>query len=388
MHLEKISSPILVTKAVLPSYQSYIDKIKQIWDTHWLTNQGVLHQEFQKELKCFFNSEHVTLCVNGHLALDLAIKALRLKGEVITTPFTFVSTTHALTMNNLRPVFCDIKSTDYTIDEDKVEALITSETSAILAVHVYGFPCAVEKLEYIAKKHNLRLIFDAAHVFGVEYNGRSIANYGDISMFSFHATKVFNSIEGGALVYDNLELEKTLDLFKNFGIANAEQITEIGLNAKMNEFQAAMGLCNLEEFEKQIENRRRIADIYFDRLKRIPGIVLPKPSDKMTKANFAYFPILVDEANYGITRDILYDKLADYNIYARKYFYPLTCDCECYNGLFADVDLETARYTAQRILTLPIYGTLDAEIVTTICDVIQINCQCAPTLINIPGRKM
>ncbi|MDF2636672.1 MAG: dTDP-4-amino-4,6-dideoxy-D-glucose transaminase [Pelosinus sp.] len=380
MNLEKLSSPILVTRAVLPSYQSYIDKIKQIWDTHWLTNQGALHQEFQNQLKNFFDFEHVTLCVNGHLALDLAIKALRLQGEVITTPFTFVSTTHALTMNNLRPVFCDIKPTDYTIDEDKVEALITPETSAILAVHVYGFPCAAEKLERIARKHNLKLIFDAAHVFGVEYNGRSIANYGDVSMFSFHATKVFNSIEGGALVYGNPELEKTLDLFKNFGIANAEQITEIGLNAKMNEFQAAMGLCNLEGFEKEIINRSHLADIYYDRLKQIPGIVLPKPSDKITKANFAYFPILVDESSYGITRDVLFEKLANYNIYARKYFYPLTCDCECYNGLYAGAELETARYTAQRILTLPIYGTLDPEIVIMICDIIQTNC--------ILGRKM
>lgn len=386
MHLNKLSSPILVTQAVLPSYQSYIDKIKQIWDTHWLTNQGALHQEFQNELKNFFDSDHVTLCVNGHLALDLAIKALRLKGEVITTPFTFVSTTHALTMNNLRPVFCDIKSTDYTIDEEKVEALITPETSAILAVHVYGFPCAVEKLESIAKRHNLRLIFDAAHVFGVEYNGRSIANYGDISMFSFHATKVFNSIEGGALVYGNPEMEKTLDLFKNFGIANAEQITEIGLNAKMNEFQAAMGLCNLEGFDSQINNRRRLADIYCDRLKQIPGIVLPESSAKTTKANFAYFPILVDETSYGITRDVLFDKLADYNVFARKYFYPLTCDSECYNGLYVGAELETARYTAQRILTLPIYGSLDSDIVTMICDIIQANCQYAPETMCIPGR--
>ena len=387
MHLNKISSPILVTQAVLPSYQSYIDKIKQIWDTHWLTNQGALHQEFQKKLKCFFDSEHVTLCVNGHLALDLAIKVLRLKGEVITTPFTFVSTTHALTMNNLRPVFCDIKSTDYTIDEDKIEALITAETSAILAVHVYGFPCATEKLEYIAKKHNLKLIFDAAHVFGVEYNGRSIANYGDISMFSFHATKVFNTIEGGALVYGNPELEKPLDLFKNFGIANAEQITEIGLNAKMNEFQAAMGLCNLEDFEQQIKSRSRLSDIYCDRLKQIPGIVLPEPSAKMTRANFAYYPILVDETIYGVTRDVLYDKLAENNIYARKYFYPLTCDCECYNGLFNGAELKTARYTSQRILTLPMYGALDPEIVTMICDIIHKNCQYASETIGILGRE-
>jgi dTDP-4-amino-4,6-dideoxygalactose transaminase len=377
MNIEKLSSPILVTQALLPSYEKYTEKIKQIWDSHWLTNQGSLHQEFQKQLKSFFKSEHVTLCVNGHLALDLAIKSLRLKGEVITTPFTFVSTTHALMMNNLRPVFCDIKSTDYTIDEDKVEALITPETSAIVAVHVYGFPCAAEKLERIAKKHNLKLIFDAAHVFGVEYEGRSIASYGDISMFSFHATKVFNSIEGGALVYDNPELENTLDLFKNFGIKNAEQITEIGLNAKMNEFQAAMGLCNLEELEKQIESRRRLAGIYCERLHEIPGIVLPKPSKKMTKENFAYFPILVDEKSYGITRDILYDKLADYNIFARKYFYPLTCDCECYGGLFADTQLDIARYTAERILTLPIYGALDVKTVTMICDIIQKNyCGC------------
>lgn len=385
MHFKRLDSQILVTQATLPSFQAYTDKIRQIWETHWLTNQGALHQEFQSKLKNFFNSKHVTLCVNGHLALDLAIKAMRLKGEVITTPFTFVSTTHALAMNNLRPVFCDIKSTDYTIDEDKVEALITPETSAILAVHVYGFPCAVEKLESIAKKHNIKLIYDAAHVFGVEYNGRSIANFGDISMLSFHATKVFNSIEGGALVYGNPELEKTLDLFKNFGIADAEHITEIGLNAKMNEFQAAMGICNLEEIEKQITDRKRLAEIYYDRLQHIQGIVLPEPSAQITKANFAYFPILVDETSYGINRDVLYEKLASYNIYARKYFYPLTCDCECYNGQYSGAALETARYTAPRILTLPIYGALDPEIVTMICDIIQANRQYSPMTMRIPG---
>jgi len=272
-------------------------------------------------------------------------------------------------MNNLIPVFCDIKSDDYTIDEEKIEALITPATSAILAVHVYGNPCNVEKLEEIAQRHGLKLIFDAAHVFGVEYNGRPISDYGDISMFSFHATKVFNSIEGGALVYRAAELETALNNLKNFGIASPEDIVAIGLNAKMNEFQAAMGICNLRGLSKEIAARKKIVETYQERLSLVSGIKLVVEKADIV-SNYSYFPILIDETEYGKTRNDLYNQLADFNVFSRKYFYPLIPDCECYTEKYGKVDLPVARYVADRILTIPLYGELSLSAVHTICDII------------------
>ncbi len=362
---------MLVTQATLPPFEKYVSKIKGIWDNYWLTNQGVLHQEFMQLLKARFNWSEVTLCVNGHMALDIAIKALGLTGEVITTPFTFVSTTNALILNNLTPVFCDINPRDYTIDADLVESLITERTSAIMAVHVYGFPCEVEKLEKIARKHNLKLIFDAAHVFGVEYKNRSIADFGDISMFSFHATKIFNSIEGGALVYKDKSLVNKLDVIKNFGICDAEHVSDVGLNAKMNEFQAAMGICNLDELDDQIASRGVLAEIYRKRLSAVPGIILPEKNNNVTRENNAYFPILVKEDEFGMDRNKLFDILAEQNIGARKYFYPLTCDTAAIRDKYAAAQIPVARWVSERVLTLPIYGKLPVEVVEEICDIIE-----------------
>lgn len=366
---EKFIKPIAVTQAGLPPLEDFIAEIHIIWENRWLTNQGILHEKFREQLKQFLRAEQVTLCVNGHLALDIAIKALKLSGEVITTPFTFASTTHAVVMNNLTPVFCDIKLDDYTIDEEKIEGLITSETSAILAVHVYGNPCNVEKLEKIAQRHHLKLIFDAAHVFGVEYKGRPISDYGDISMFSFHATKVFNSIEGGALVYRDAALEPSLNNLKNFGITGPEDIVAIGLNAKMNEFQAAMGICNLPRLPQEIASRKKIVEIYRDRLALVPGIRMVVEKGALVP-NYAYFPILIDENFYGKTRNELFDRLKDFNVHSRKYFYPLIPDCECYVEKYGKVDLPVARYVAERILTLPLYGGMGMSEAQNICDII------------------
>lgn len=365
----KFDKPILVTQAGLPPIEEYMAELSVVWETKWLTNQGILHEKFRDQLKQFMKSKQVTLCVNGHMGLDVAIKALKLSGEVITVPFTFVSTTHAVVMNNLTPVFCDIKGDDYTIDEDKVEALITPNTSAILAVHVYGNPCNVEKLEEIAQRHRLKLIFDAAHVFGVEYKGRPISDYGDISMFSFHATKIFNSIEGGALVYRDAGLEPVLNNLKNFGIAGPENIVAVGLNAKMNEFQAAMGICNLMRLSQEIAERKVIVTLYRERLASVPGIrLVPEKMDVLP--NHSYFPILIDEKVYGRTRDELFSYLEEFNVMSRKYFYPLVTDCECYAEKYGGADVPVARYTAERILTIPLYGQMGLAAAQNICEII------------------
>lgn len=369
--MKKIQKPILVTQSTLPPFEEYVEKINTIWKSHWLTNQGVLHQELQKKLETFLECKYVELCVNGHSALDVLVKSLELKGEVITTPFTFVSTIHALSMNNIKPVFCDIKDSDYTIDEDKVESLITSKTSAILGVHVYGLPCNIIKLWSIAKKHHIKLIFDAAHAFGVQYKGKSVASYGDASMFSFHATKVFNTIEGGAVAQNNLKLQEKMNLIKNFGISDPEHIIALGLNAKMNEFQAAMGLCNLKYLDASIASRKLAAEAYDKGLKKIPGIKLVKINKNITKYNYAYYPIVIDEKEYGLTRDELFKKLAQNKIFARKYFYPLISDCDYYRESYKDASLPIARYVAKRVLTLPLFSGLEPEIVSAICSVIQ-----------------
>ena len=247
---------ILVTQSSIPTLEEYSKEIEDIFETRWLTNMGVKHHELEDKLCEKLKVKNISLFNNGHLALYTAINKMNLSGEVITTPFSFASTTHAIVQNGLTPVFCDINEDDYTIDVNKIEELITEKTTAIVPVHVYGHVCDVEAIEKIAKKHNLKVIYDAAHVFGVEVNGRGIGSYGDISMFSFHATKVFNTIEGGALVYNNPELKKSIDSFKNFGIIDQEHVIDIGINSKMNEFQAAMGLCNLRHFDEEIAKRK------------------------------------------------------------------------------------------------------------------------------------
>lgn len=368
---KKLQKALLVVEPSMPSYEDYCKKIKSIWEAKWLTNNGPLHNELELKVKDFLKVSNTTLFVNGHLALDCAMKCLREEegeGEIIMTPFTFVSTNHAAFMNGFTPVFCDIKSSDYTIDEDKIEELITDKTVAILATHVYGYPCNVEKIGRIAKKHKLKVIYDAAHAFGVEVNGKTIGNYGDISMFSFHATKVFNTIEGGALVYGNSALKQKFNRIKDFGIMNAEEIGSVGLNAKMNEFCAAMGLLNLKDVKKNISNRKKAVLLYYKMLSKVPGVVLAGLREDV-KYNYSYMPILIDEKKFGMNRNQLYDKLVERNIFARKYFYPLISNINTYKDFKADVPV--ANYVSDRILCLPLFGHITEKNVNDVCEAIK-----------------
>ena len=364
-----MNKQILVTRSSMPNFEEYCDEIKELWETHWLTNMGVKHKELEKSLLEYLKAPNITLFTNGHLALECIIAAFNFpKGsEVITTPFTFASTTHAISRNGLVPVFCDINLENFTIDADKIENLITEKTCAIIPVHVYGNLCDVEKIEKIAKKYNLKVIYDAAHAFGVEKNGIGAANFGDASMFSFHATKVFNTIEGGAVTYKDENLNKILYDIKNFGITGPESVEYIGGNAKMNEFQAAMGICNLRHVDKEIEKRKKVVERYRERLQNIEGIKIVHTPEGI-KENYAYFPVIFD--NYKYTRDEIFKKLGEENIIARKYFYPLTNDFECYKGKYNSKDTPVAKYMADRVLTLPLYADLELEVVDKICDII------------------
>lgn len=362
--MSKESKQILVTQSSLPPFEEYVEKIKSIWETRWLTNAGTMHNELQEELKKYLSVENISLFVNGHQALELALQALDLEGEVITTPFTFVSTTHAIVRNGLKPVFCDINTKDYTIDVDKIESLITEKTVAIVPVHVYGNICDVERLEAIAKKYNLKLIYDAAHAFGVKYKDRGIAQFGDMSMFSFHATKVFNTIEGGAICFKDASIENTINGLRNFGIRNEECIDLVGSNAKMNEFQAAMGLCNLQHIDEEIQKRKVVVKLYRQRLGNCNKISMLEEQENV-ESNYAYFPILLENNE---KRDGLYDYLKTKNIFTRKYFYPLTNDIECYNDTYSSDDTPIAKDVSKRVLTLPLYADLEVETVELICD--------------------
>ncbi len=364
-------SKILVTRSSMPSYEEYCEEIKELWDSHWLTNMGAKHKKLQAELEEYFNIPHVTLYTNGHLALENAIAALNLPegGEVITTPFTFASTTHAIVRNNLVPVFCDIREDDYTIDTVKLEQLITDKTVAIVPVHVYGNMCNVEEIDCIAKKYGLKVVYDAAHAFGVKYKGVSSACFGDASMFSFHATKVFNTIEGGCVCFKDDKFETLLNDMKNFGIHGPESVQYVGGNAKMNEFQAAMGICNLRHLNDEIAKRQRVVERYRNRLEGIEGIKLSS-IQKEVESNYAYFPVVFD--GYKYTRNEVFEMLAEANIGARKYFYPLTNSFECYRNYPTAGTEKTpiAQHMALRVLTLPLYADLSLEDVDKICDVI------------------
>ena len=360
---------ILVTQATMPSMDEYINEIESLWDTHWLTNMGPKHKQLQAELQDYLQVDNIELLVNGHMALEMILQAMELEGEVITTPFTFVSTTHAIIRNNLTPVFCDINPVDYTMDVSKIEDLITDRTCAIVPVHVYGNICNVEEIDRIAKKHGLKVIYDAAHSFGETYKGVGIGNFGDASIFSFHATKVFNTIEGGAVSYRDAELGRKLYNLKNFGIRNAEEVESVGANAKMNEFCAAMGLCNLRHIDESIDARKIVVERYKELLSKVKGIVLCEQQSDVN-SNYSYFPILVDPNVYGHDRDYVFEKLKEQNIFARKYFYPITNSFDCFKGQFDPTQTPIALEISKRVLTLPLYPDLPLEVVDRICDVI------------------
>lgn len=359
---------IYVTQASLPPFEEYIQEIREIWETHRLTNMGEKHIQLNDDLKSYLDVDNIELLSNGHMALELSMQALKLGGEVITTPFTFASTTHAIVRNGLKPVFCDIKSSDFTIDENKIEALITDKTSAIVPVHVYGNICNVEAIDKIAKKYNLKVIYDAAHSFGERYKGVAVGNFGDVSCFSFHATKVFNTIEGGAACYRDKELGLEIYRLKNFGIRGPEVVDGIGANAKMNEFSAAMGICNLRHLPEQLEKRKKCYERYVSNLEGVEGLRINCIQSEV-ESNYSYFPVIFEE-EYGLTRDEIFDKLAEHNLYARKYFYPLTNMFDCYAGMYDVSKTPIALDISKRVLTLPFYADLDFETIDKICAII------------------
>lgn len=365
---------ILVTRSSMPSMDEYMEEIADIWETHRLTNMGAKHKKLQDELKEYLGVPHIDLLTNGHMALELAMQAMNLSGEVITTPFTFASTTHAIVRNGLTPVFCDINPDDFTIDVSKIEDLITDRTSAIVPVHVYGNICDVKEIERIAHKYELKVIYDAAHAFGETYEGVGIGSFGDVSCFSFHATKVFNTVEGGAACFHNEDFGQNLYRLKNFGIRGPEVVDGVGANAKMNEFCAAMGICNLKHVEEEIVKRKKVAEQYRKHLEGIEGLRL-NAVRKDVKPNYAYFPIIFDEKVFGASRNEVFDKLAENGVGARKYFYPLTNTYDCYHGQFNVDSTATALHISKRVLTLPMYAGLSMEDVDRICDTI-LDCRC------------
>ena len=362
---------ILVTRSSMPSFEEYCDEIHKLWDSHWLTNMGEKHKELQQKLEEYLQCPHVILYTNGHLALENIIAAMQFPvgSEIITTPFTFASTTHAIVRNNLIPVFCDVREDNYTLDADKIEELITEKTVAILPVHVYGNICEVEKIQEIADKYNLKVIYDAAHAFAVKYKGVSAANFGDASMFSFHATKVFNTIEGGAVCFSDDGLVNTMNDMKNFGIRGLESVAYVGGNAKMSEFQAAMGICNLRHLSVEIEKRKKVAERYNEHLSGIDGIKL-NSTQKDIEPNYAYYPVVF--SGLMIDRNTMYEKLRSQGVMARKYFYPLTNCFECYKDYPIEKKGKTpvAAFVSEHVLTLPMYADLALDDVDRICEII------------------
>ena len=360
---------ILVTRSSMPSMEEYIEEIRSIWDSHWLTNMGEKHKALQAELQKYMGVPAVELLTNGHMALELSLQAMNLQGEVITTPFTFASTTHAIVRNGLDPVFCDIDPETYTMDVTQIERLITDRTCAIMPVHVYGNVCNIEEIERIAHKYGLKVLYDAAHTFGETYKGQGIGNFGDASCFSFHATKVFNTIEGGAVCYRDPDMGRRLYELKNFGIHGPEEVDAVGANAKMNEFCAAMGLCNLRHVDEEIAKRRAVVERYREHLEGVDGLRLNVQQPEV-RSNYAYFPVVFDENLFGASRNEVMDALAQNGIGARKYFYPLTNTFECFHGKY-DVDATpVALHVAKRVLTLPLYADLSMEDVDRICKIV------------------
>ena len=359
-------SLINVTRSSMPAYEEYCEEIKDLWESRWLTNMGVKHNQLKKQLCDYLKVPNTELFCNGHIALYCAIKALGIKGEIITTPFTFASTANAIVQAGCTPVFCDVTD-DYTLDVSKIEGLITDKTSAILGVHVYGNVCDVEAIDAIAKKHSLKVIYDAAHAFGVTYKGRGICTYGDISMLSFHATKVFHTIEGGALCYNDESLTPSIVKQRGFGL-NGEEIDCFGTNGKMNEYCAAMGLCNLRHIDDEIASRGEAYRLYSRKLSGIDGIKL-LPIREGVKQNFAYYPVLFDKAVFGKSRDEVVSLLAESGIAARKYFYPLVSSNKEFGIDYSDLTPVAKEYS-ENVLCLPLYAHLDASDIERICEII------------------
>ncbi len=372
MSINPFDKPVYVTKPFLPPLEEYVAGLRPIWDAAWLTNGGPVLERYLRALEDYLDHRNLCLFVNGTLALQIALDGLQLQGEVITTPFTFVATAHAAWWNRLRPVFADIEPDHYTLDPAAVEAAITPDTSAILAVHVFGYPCRLDALADIARRHRLKLVYDAAHAFGVRVRGRSIAHFGDATMFSFHATKPYHSIEGGLLAFADPGLKAPFNQLKNFGIVSETEIVGVGTNAKMNEFQALMGLLILPHMDEIVSGRARVAQVYRERLSGVSGLRLPPPLPEDCRGTHAYQPVEIVDGKSRFSRDTVYERLKGYNVFARRYFHPLLTDCAPYRtGGHASGDLAVAHRVARQILTLPIHHDLSVETVHRICDILE-----------------
>lgn len=362
---------ITVTSPLLPSLEDFIPMLKDIWDRKWLTNNGHYHKELEKALAEYLGVEYISLFTNGTLPLITALQAMRITGEVITTPYSFVATTHSIWWNGLKPVFVDVDEKTGNIDPEKIEAAITPHTTAIMPVHVYGTPCNTARIQEIADIYGLKVIYDAAHAFGVRVNGESILKQGDMSTLSFHATKVYNTVEGGALICHDAATKKRIDYLKNFGFAGETTVVAPGINSKMDEIRAAYGLLNLKQVDDAIAKRKATAERYRAALKDVPGIRMLKDLEGV-RHNYAYFPIFVDEKEYGMSRDTLYATLQEHDIYGRRYFYPLISTFSAYKGLESarPDNLPVAHKLADQVLCLPMFAGLNSESTDRIIDIV------------------
>ena len=368
---KKENKPIYVTSPSLPPLKELIVYLEQIWENKWITNDGDFHQEFERKLADFLGVKYISLFTNGTLALITALQELKITGEVITTPYSFVASTHALWWNGIKPIFADIEPEYCTIDPDRIEAAITAKTTAIVPVHVYGNPCDVDKIQKIADTYGLKVVYDAAPAFGVEINNKSLLNHGDLSVLSFHATKTFNTIEGGAIICHDEKTKKRIDFLKNFGIADETTVIAPGINAKMNELQAAYGLLQLKTFNEQIAKRKIVDNTYRKSLKNVKGITFLKNIDGV-KYNYAYFPILIDQDRYGLSRDELFNRLLEHNIFSRRYYYPLISNFSAYKGLDSAKleNLPIANRISNQVICLPIYPAIENSTVKYIVDIL------------------
>lgn len=365
----KMPEKITVTSPLLPDLEEFNALLREIWSSKWITNNGSFHQRLEKELCEYLKVPFISLFTNGTLPLITSLQALRITGEVITTPYSFVATTHSLWWNGIKPVFVDIDSATGNIDPDRIEAAITPKTTAIMPVHVYGQPCDTLRIQEIADKYGLKVIYDAAHAFGVEVNGESVLNAGDMSTLSFHATKVYNTIEGGALVMHDEKTKRRIDHLKNFGFVNEIEVVAPGINSKMDEIRAAYGILNLRQVDKAIESRKRVAEIYREALAGVEGVTFFNDTPGV-RHNYSYFPIFIDAEKYGMTRDELYMKMKEHNVLGRRYFYPLISEFTTYRGLpsAAPANLPNAHKMANAVICLPMYPSLTEDDTARVLD--------------------
>ena len=371
--IEPFDKRIYVTRPVFPTIEEVTDKLRDIWAAKWITNNGPQHTMLEQELKSFLKVPYLSLFNNGTIALMVACQSLRLSGQVITTPFTFAATPHVLSWNNIEPIFCDVDEETMNLDADKIESMITPKTTAILPVHVFGIPCDVEKIQEVADRYGLRVVYDAAHTFGVEIGGRGIGTFGDISMLSFHATKFYHTVEGGALVMHDENTKQRIDLLKNFGIKNEEEVVMPGINGKLDEVRAAIGRIMLNYVEGERLKRKRLHEVYNEELAEVEGLkLMPKVADDV-KLNYQYYVVRIEEEVFGRSRDYVYEAFKNFNVYTRKYFHPLCSEFTCYRQLSSSssANLPVANVIAKQVLSLPMYGELTEDDVRKICAILK-----------------